>query len=400
MSQAEISAPVAVAAEEVGCPQVDGVGSDINDEQPSSTLDGLFANFANAEEVEPTQTSFDLLLQNMSRCSGDDDVEALFSRYSSQHQTEERSTSTTPFSSPGLQFYSCLQDLLLPQLSNPWQKLFAALDVCIAKCDGVLPAGEKKGGAVLICGAGPCGLRAGIEAALCRQNVTIVEKRLKASRANILTLWEETREDLLALGVGYLYPGLAPGWIGTRELQLAFLKISLLLGVKVHFGHELAGLCPPPPVEVDDKFGGEQNRVWRGRIKKHTPPAKKGETIALQNEDSHEQDAAQTATSFKQDKTAGYTTAGTGKCNSTEEAEVNPEFLGMRGFVEVDQALQKEEAGERVLPFHGLVIAEGEWSKSTRKLGFRKTIDTFNRSIGLIINMKVSGLLTDSLDAR
>jgi len=45
---------------------------------------------------------------------------------------------------------------------------------------------------VLVCGAGPIGLRTACELLLLGFRVTVVEKRLNFSRANILTFWDET----------------------------------------------------------------------------------------------------------------------------------------------------------------------------------------------------------------
>ena len=51
---------------------------------------------------------------------------------------------------------------------------------------------------VLIIGAGPCGLRAAIEAAFLGAKVCGVEQRDKLSRQNVLHLWEVVIQDLKA----------------------------------------------------------------------------------------------------------------------------------------------------------------------------------------------------------
>ena len=53
---------------------------------------------------------------------------------------------------------------------------------------------------VLVIGAGPCGLRAAIEAQLLGAKVVVLEKRDRFSRNNVLHLWPMVIHDLKALG--------------------------------------------------------------------------------------------------------------------------------------------------------------------------------------------------------
>lgn len=53
---------------------------------------------------------------------------------------------------------------------------------------------------VLVIGAGPCGLRAAIEAQLLGAKVVVVEKRDRITRNNVLHLWPFVIHDLKALG--------------------------------------------------------------------------------------------------------------------------------------------------------------------------------------------------------
>jgi len=107
----------------------------------------------------------------------------------------------------------------------------------------------------IICGAGPCGLRAALELALLRANVTVLEKRAAAEafgRINRVHLWEWCKQDLLGWGAKIFDP---PGGtfggdndfchIGIGEMQLLLLKNALLLGAHVRFGTEAR--------DVDDK---------------------------------------------------------------------------------------------------------------------------------------------------
>ena len=72
---------------------------------------------------------------------------------------------------------------------------------------------------ILVCGAGPVGLRAACELALLGFRVTVVEKRPNFSRANILTFWDETMCDMLALGAKSYFPSLQP--TGTQKSSRA-----------------------------------------------------------------------------------------------------------------------------------------------------------------------------------
>lgn len=104
----------------------------------------------------------------------------------------------------------------------------------------------------VVCGAGPCGLRAALELALLRADVTIVEKRSVDEafcRINRLHLWEWCKQDLLGWGAKIFDP---PGGtfggdndfchISISELQLLLFKNALLLGVHFLFGTEAKGL--------------------------------------------------------------------------------------------------------------------------------------------------------------
>lgn len=68
-----------------------------------------------------------------------------------------------------------------------------------------------------------------------------------------------------------------------------------------------------------------------------------------------------------------------GKCNRMEYANVDTRF------VNGDPGDQEE--GEVRMPFDQYIIAEGEWSNTTKRLGFDKMIDKFAQAIGLVINM-------------
>ena len=58
-------------------------------------------------------------------------------------------------------------------------------------------------------------------------HVTVVEKRADFSRVNILLLWPQTADDLMAYGARTLYPKFSNNnkmlHLGTREIQLVLL---------------------------------------------------------------------------------------------------------------------------------------------------------------------------------
>ena len=96
---------------------------------------------------------------------------------------------------------------------------------------------------IVISGAGPVGLRAAVECALMGMTVTVLEKRSTFSRVNILTLFRQTADDLIAFGGKAFYPKFTNLGerlhLGTREIQLIMLKNALLLGVRLLVEREM-----------------------------------------------------------------------------------------------------------------------------------------------------------------
>lgn len=64
------------------------------------------------------------------------------------------------------------------------------------------------------------------------------------------------------------------------------------------------------------------------------------------------------------------------KCNMVERPEVDLDFFS---FV---------HDAKNSARFDALIIAEGDWSKTSKRLGFVKKIDKFNQAIGIVINME------------
>ncbi|KAL6065911.1 [F-actin]-monooxygenase mical1 [Balamuthia mandrillaris] len=90
---------------------------------------------------------------------------------------------------------------------------------------------------VLIVGAGPAGLRTAVEALLLGARVTILEKRLKFTRHNLLHIWDSSIRDLKNIGAKYFFPQFCTGGINhiaIRRLQTLLLKVCLLLGARYY----------------------------------------------------------------------------------------------------------------------------------------------------------------------
>ncbi|XP_059469420.1 F-actin-monooxygenase Mical isoform X2 [Neocloeon triangulifer] len=127
---------------------------------------------------------------------------------------------------------------------------------------------------VLIIGAGPCGMRAAIEAQLLGAKVVVLEKRDRISRNNVLHLWPFVIHDLRALGAKKFFGKFCAGaidHISIRQLQVVLLKTALLLGVEVHVGVSFERLVPP----VDADFG------WRAETCPEDHPASQFEFDCL-----------------------------------------------------------------------------------------------------------------------
>ncbi|CAL1283770.1 unnamed protein product [Larinioides sclopetarius] len=106
---------------------------------------------------------------------------------------------------------------------------------------------------VLIIGAGPCGLRAAIEAQLLGAKVVVLEKRDRFSRNNVLHLWPFVIHDLRNLGAKKFFGKFCAGsidHISIRQLQIILLKVALLLGVEVHENVGFDGLIEPPEAGI------------------------------------------------------------------------------------------------------------------------------------------------------
>mmetsp|Transcript_6605 Transcript_6605/g.14372 ORF Transcript_6605/g.14372 Transcript_6605/m.14372 type:complete len:1049 (+) Transcript_6605:90-3236(+) len=150
--------------------------------------------------------------------------------------------------------YPEIRDTLVPNLNFKMAAIFRTLDKRIKeegakRKHGLYIARPLEGLEVVVCGAGPVGLRCAVEMQMLGAKVVVLEKRKGFSRHNILHLWDWVLHDLLSLGAKVLYPKFGSGaaflHIGTRQLQNLLLKVALLLGIDVRFGTEFQKLLPP-----------------------------------------------------------------------------------------------------------------------------------------------------------
>jgi hypothetical protein len=213
---------------------------------------------------------------------------------------------------------------------------------------------------LVVSGAGPVGLRAACEAALLGQIVHVVEKRDTFSRVNILMLWQQTADDLVAYSARAFFPkfsnrniGDSPLHCGTREMQLIFLKNALLLGVRFSYGTELVGVQAPSLASS----GGAWSAWARVPTSTATHQTKGG------------------ALDFKPLKLAEYSVGvGQGKCNLLQSSALDESFVARADAPVPD--------GVAPLPFDAMLLAEGEWSETCKRLGVTKSIDRFTQERG------------------
>lgn len=100
---------------------------------------------------------------------------------------------------------------------------------------------------MLIIGAGPCGLRAAIEAQLLGAKVVVIEKRDRISRNNVLHLWPFVIQDLRSLGAKKFFGKFCAGSIDHISKHFSLCVISCLI-------FENKNVAPKQPllIEIDD----------------------------------------------------------------------------------------------------------------------------------------------------
>lgn len=326
-------------------------------------------------------------------------------------------------------FYVKLKNALLPSLPYKHKALFDALDARWNRCSHLRdrtitssPSTPQK--PLLISGAGPCGLRAAVEALLLGIEVELIDLRTDFSRHNILKTWQATVDDLLSLGLAQFVPGFRKHGVlhcPTRDIQACLLKAGLLLGCTVRLGTGVCGVLDPSFVESregaeteEEGKGGGEWRVW-------TLP-EDGARIYLKKE--QEKKEAEEETDGQEDGSADTTTEEeppefalrpgeqdvsrlqrTSKVDYFEPADPDPKAIlsGPNGRLSTkdreayyllhnptnpNHPTQSNKA--TVIPFSTLIIAEGESSRLIRRLGFARKVSRFNNAIGIVVNLDFS----------
>ena len=129
----------------------------------------------------------------------------------------------------------------------------------------------------MIIGSGPIGLRLSIECALLGLRCTVIEKRDRFSRNNVLHLWPYTIVDLKNLGAKMFFGKFCAGsidHISIRKLQCLLLKAALLFGVQVSFNTSFEEVIEPIGTELS-------NTGWRVKLlpENHTLSSKSFDVI-------------------------------------------------------------------------------------------------------------------------
>lgn len=140
--------------------------------------------------------------------------------------------------------YDKLKEVLTPKLNFKQKNLFQVVD---KRRKALLSKNSSCAALEVVCvGAGPVGLRTAVEMALLGAQVTVLERRERFTRLNILHLWDWVCNDLLSLGAnGADLLGKSFFHIGTRDLQVLLARIALVLGMNIFTGLEASSLDPP-----------------------------------------------------------------------------------------------------------------------------------------------------------
>ncbi|KAG8467009.1 hypothetical protein KFE25_000325 [Diacronema lutheri] len=228
---------------------------------------------------------------------------------------------------------------------------------------------------VLVSGAGPVGLRMAVECAMLGMDVRVVERRATFSRVNILTLWQQTADDLAAFGAKLFNPAFSvhgePLHLGTREIQLTLLKAAMLMGVGVSYRATLRA------VQHARRETTGARPLWTAWV--HMAAESDGGSAAV-SATRADDDGATAAVAFKPRKDGAYSRGALqGRLNAMAPAQLDESFALGPGAA--------TPAACEPVEFEALCLAEGEWSDSCRRLGVRKAIDRFGNAIGLVANL-------------
>ncbi|KAJ3129902.1 hypothetical protein HK098_007656 [Nowakowskiella sp. JEL0407] len=319
-----------------------------------------FNSFINAEDAVDTLSSFNTIRTNLS-------------------VADAKVTS--------LSFFDAIYGEYLPHLPFKHKRLFELLRNRWIKTETYRKRLQEKNSnsRILISGAGPCGLRVAVEAAMVGMKVHIVERRSSFSRHNIIKTWSCTISDLLSLGLQVYYPQFKPHGhlhLGTREIQLCLLKTALLLGVTIEYETCLCAVVKPV-VGVTDCWNGltsniaAANEFWSG-------------SQSLMTENSEASDNAEEPQELA-------LKPGEGNVERLQKTTASGLALGMLDYFEAAESqsggivdMQRVKEGvHNLIPFDALLVAEGERSKLIRNLGFDRKVTRFGPAIGIVVNILV-----------
>lgn len=278
---------------------------------------------------------------------------------------------------PAIHGYSSFRDALIPHLSFKSKGLFTCFDRRFDAYANMKANAELKKTA-LISGAGPCGLRAAVEGAFLGLKIVLIELRKECTRHNILKIWKQTLEDLVALGISQITPGIKLHGhlhLGTREMQLALIKAALILGVQVIFGEGVCGILDPSFDNADN--GGEQRwQVW-----------------TLESKAAREYLGQKAASAQELDLRPSETDTSrldqSSKIDYFEKAESQESAI----IRSPENAIQNENdllKNAKRYDVDALIVAEGESSRLIRRLGFDRKIAKYGEAIGIVINLQYS----------
>ncbi|KAJ3120734.1 hypothetical protein HK098_004274 [Nowakowskiella sp. JEL0407] len=236
------------------------------------------ADFMKADELLPILSSFDAWLKACHAAAANENLS-----YVHPNPVASSSQADTPLISSLAQEFGCpwttypLLKKYTFNLNHSLRPLFTTLDKKLSAEDYISIVQDRAKSAnsnrrnVLVCGAGPAGLRFAIECCLLRcDRVVVLEKRTKLTRYNVLHIWKFGLADLKALGAKVFFRGLGLGSldvISIRRVQIVLLKIALILGVKVFPEVEYLRSFPSnPPSNPSSLYPGTCN--WTAEFAK------------------------------------------------------------------------------------------------------------------------------------
>lgn len=113
------------------------------------------------------------------------------------HSFQTLAQDTSPYT------YDNFKNVIIPHLNYRQKTLFTVLDL---KYNGSshLRSRIQPGKSLAISGAGPCGLRAAVEAALAGLKVRVIELRNVCTRHNVLKVWQNSVDDLYFWSINFL----------------------------------------------------------------------------------------------------------------------------------------------------------------------------------------------------